>query len=403
MKTERLYYQDAYAAEFAAAVVERRTDQGRVAVALDQTAFYPTGGGQPYDTGTLNGVAVTDVAVESDAVWHTLAGVAAESDAFAIGSQVRGAVDWARRFDHMQQHTGQHVLSEAFIKTLDARTVAFHLGDAVCTIDLDRAGLDGTALAQAEAAANAVIDAALPVCARFVTDAELAALPLRKAPTVEGPIRIVEVQGYDWSACGGTHVANTAQIGLIKIVGSERRGAELRISFLCGGRARRDYARVQSLVEALAGRFSAGQDELPAAVDRLAEEARVTRKELAVLESDWAVSAAAALWAAALPDAAGRRVIVQAVEYGVERARKVVAALRALPGAVVLIGVRGERPQLLFGRADDVALNMGDLLKTAAAVGGGRGGGRPEYAQGGAPTEAGMLVALDAARERLNE
>jgi alanyl-tRNA synthetase len=402
MKTERLYYQDAYMAEFTAEVVDRRVDNGRVAVALDRTAFYPTGGGQPYDVGTLNDVSVTDVMVDDGVVWHVIDGD------LSAGARVRGAVDWVRRLDHMQQHTGQHVLSEAFIKTLDAHTVAFHLGDtghsgaAACTIDLDRADLDAAALALAEAAANAVVDAALPVCARFVADAELATLPLRKAPSVEGPIRIVEVQGYDWSACGGTHVANTAQIGLIKIVGSERRGTELRITFLCGGRARRGYARVQGLIESWVGRFSVGQDELPAAVDRLSEEARAVRKELTALENDWATSTAAALWAAAAPDGAGRRVVVQAVDYGVERAKKLVAALRTLPGAVAIIGVRGERPQLLFGRADDVAVNMGDLLKTAAAAGGGRGGGRPEYAQGGAPTEAGMLAALDAARARLS-
>ena len=245
VSTERLYIQDPYLREFTAHVVGRQVSGGKPAVALDRTAFYPTGGGQPNDRGTLDGVPVLDVIVEDGIVWHVLA-------AELPGDEVRGILDWSRRFDHMQQHTGQHILSQAFVVTCDAETVAFHMGADASTIDLGRADLGPDALAAAEAAANAVIDAAYPVTATFVTQDELAQLPLRKPPKVTEAIRVVQVAGFDWSACGGTHVANSSQVGLVKIAGVERRGAELRVTFLCGGRARADYARLQALASGLA-------------------------------------------------------------------------------------------------------------------------------------------------------
>ena len=297
----------------------------------------------------------------------------------------------------MQQHTGQHILSQAFVVTCDAETIAFHMGVDTSTIDLGRADLRSDALAAAEAAANAVIDAVLPVTATFVTQEELAQLPLRKPPKVTESIRVVQVAGFDWSACGGTHVANSSQVGLVKIVGVERRGGELRVTFLCGGRARADYARLQALGSGLAVRFTCAQDEVPAAVERLSAENRTIRKDLADLEAQW-VEATAATWWSAAPTKGEQRVIARAVDVPVERAKKLAQALRVCSGAIVMLGVLGERPQLLFTRADDVSLNMGDLLRTAATAGGGRGGGRPDWAQGGVPSNEALNVALDAAR-----
>jgi alanyl-tRNA synthetase len=276
-KTECLYYQDAYLRRFSGRIVARQLLDGKPAVALDRTAFYPTGGGQPNDTGILAGVEVLDVVAADGLIWHVVG-----ND--ILVEEVEGEIAWARRYDHMQQHTGQHVLSQAFIQVCGAETVAFHLGTSSSTIDLDRTDLGAGLIAAAEAAANAVVDDALPVTAEFVSEAQLSQIPLRKPPKVTEDVRVVQVAGFDWSACGGTHLMNTAQIGLIKIVGTERRSAELRVSFLCGGRARADYARLQLLAGELASRFSVGQDEVPAAVDRLSNEHRAARKELADLE-----------------------------------------------------------------------------------------------------------------------
>jgi len=394
VSTERLYIQDPYLREFTAHVVGRQVVGGRPAVALDRTAFYPTGGGQPNDLGTLDGMRVVDVIVEDGVVWHFC-------EAELPGDEVRGILDWSRRFDHMQQHTGQHILSQAFVVTCDAETVAFHMGADASTIDLGRAAVGGPdALAAAEAAANAVIDAALPVTATFVTQEELAQLPLRKPPKVTEAIRVVQLAGFDWSACGGTHVANSAQVGLVKIVGVERRGGELRVTFLCGGRARADYARLQALTSGLAMRFTCAQDEVPGAVERLSTESRAMRKDLADLEAQWIEATAAVWWSEAAPKGE-QRVIARAVDVPVERAKKLAQALRVRSGAIVMLGVLGERPQLLFTRADDVSLNMGDLLRAAAAAGGGRGGGRPDWAQGGVPSNEALDVVLDAVRARV--
>ncbi|MCX7670919.1 MAG: alanyl-tRNA editing protein [Anaerolineae bacterium] len=393
MNTERLYYQDAYCREFTARVMAQREVNGRPAVALDRTAFYPTGGGQPHDTGTLNGVPVTDVFAEDGAVWHVLEGDLPDGE-------VAGVLDWARRFDHMQQHTGQHVLSQAFVVCCHAETVAFHLGAAASTIDLNRTDLDADALAAVEAMANAVIDDARPVTATFVTPEELARLPLRKPPKVNEAIRIVQVAGFDWSACGGTHVADSAQIGLIKIVGTERRGSELRVSFLCGRRARADYGRLQALASGLAARFTCSQNEVPAAVERLIREQQGTRKALEELEAQWADATAAAWWAESTPGV-GYRIIARALDAPLERVKALAQALRARPGTVALLAARGERPQLLFTRSDDLALHMGELMRAAAAAAGGRGGGRPDWAQGGTPTNDGLATALAAATNAL--
>jgi len=389
-ETERLYYVDPYMDQFTAHVVARRSEKGRQAVALDRTAFYPTGGGQPNDMGELGGVAVLDVLTDDGLIWHTLADEAPEGETL-------GVIDWPRRFDHMQQHTGQHVLSQAFIKTCGAETVAFHLGATASTIDLDRAELTGEEIAGAEAEANAVVDAALPVTATFVESAELAQLPLRRPPKVAGQVRIVQVKGFDWSACGGTHVASTAEIGLIKIAGLERRGSELRVTFLCGRRARADYSRLQGLATGLASRFNVGQDEALAAVDRLAAEQRVLRKTVEELEAAWATAEAETLWMSA--EQAGEwRLVTRIYACPAERAKLIAQALRARPGAVVMLGVAGARPQLIFTRADDVPLDMGSLLRGALAAVNGKGGGRPDWAQGGAPNDAALEAALVAAR-----
>jgi alanyl-tRNA synthetase len=385
-ETERLYYADPYLRSFTARITGVRREGERAAVALDRTAFYPTGGGQPNDMGVLSGRQVLDVAADDGLVWHLL-------DAELADDVVEGALDWDRRFDHMQQHTGQHILSQAFVRACHAETVAFHLGATSSTIDLGRTDLAPADVARAESEANAVIDAALPVSAGFVDDAGLDALPLRKPPKVTGKIRVVQVAGYDWSACGGTHVANTAEVGLIKVTAIERRGPELRVTFLCGRRARRDYARLSELAAGLAARFTVAQDDVPAAVERLAAEQRALRSELADLESAWVASTANALWASAAL-AGERRVVAHVLEAPVDRAKLVAQALRSRPGAVVLLGIRGERAQLVFTRADDVALDASALLRAALTEVGGKGGGRPDWAQGGAPDGAALEVAV---------
>ncbi len=281
MITECLYFVDAYLTRFSARVVARAERGGRPAVALDQSAFYPEGGGQPHDAGALNDVPVRDVQVEDGVVWHML-------EHPLEGDAVEGAIDWPRRFDHMQQHHGQHLLSAAFERLYGLRTISFHLGGASSTIDLAGAALTADQATAAEELANQVIWEDRPVLARFVTAEELAALPLRKPPAVEGAIRVVSVPDFDHSACGGTHPRATGGVGLLHIRRWERRassssgqgGSAVRVEFLCGGRALRDLRWKNAAFGRLAAALSVGAEQVEAATARLREAEERARKRL---------------------------------------------------------------------------------------------------------------------------
>ena len=229
--TERLYYDDAYTTQFEANVTQTRAIDGHTAVALDRSFFYPTSGGQAHDLGTLNGVPVIDVQVDDDGVvWHIL-GRAAK-----LENPVSGEIDWQRRYDHMQQHAGQHLLSQAFFHKLGLETVSVHFGEAFSTLDLDVEEISAEQLTTVEDYANAIVWENRPIYTYFVADADLASIPLRRPPKVTGQIRIVEIEQFDWSACGGTHVQRTGEIGVVALLRTEKIRRQTRVHFLCGGR-----------------------------------------------------------------------------------------------------------------------------------------------------------------------
>lgn len=382
MMTQRLYYRDAYLTTFTARIIERLTHDGRPAVVLDQTAFYPTGGGQPHDTGALNDVPVVNVIERESstdgAIIHVLAAdIAAE--------QVNGALDWTRRFDHMQQHTGQHILSQAFVRAAQAATVGFHLGTDIVTIDLNRADLPADVIEQVEDMANQIVFQDRPVSARFVTAQELDHIPLRKPPKVEHNIRVVQVEGFDWSACGGTHVAHTGQLGLIKIIKVERRGNEARVEFQCGQRALADYRRKNDIMNRVAADLSVGYWELDKAIARLQAEMRDARRKLAEAEGKLMLAETVELIAAARavgPFAVAARAWA---DRDVNALRLVAKKLIEQPRIVALLGSAGsERSALVFARSADVAVDVSVWLRRAIQQLGGKGGGQPDMAQGGA-------------------
>jgi alanyl-tRNA synthetase len=394
MPTERLYYDAPFLLSFQARVLERCEIDGRPAVILDRTAFYPTSGGQPHDLGTLNDVLVVDVRESADQVVHLV-------EETIGGEIVHGKVDGERRFDHMQQHTGQHILSQAFIEFYDAETVGFHLSEEYSSIDVDRTGFSQQDLYQVEERVNEIVFADLPVIARFVSLEELSELPLRKPPTEHDRIRIVEVAGFDWSACGGTHCQRTGQVGSLRITHFERRGTDTRVTFLCGWRAVHDARwKHQALVD-MAGPLSVGLPDLPVTVARLVEAEETARKGLArarkallhyeardLYQQAEAIGPARAVWAV-LPD------------HSPDEARLLAREIAAIPGGVALLGVTGETGRLFFARSDDLPWDMGHLVREAAAVIGGRGGGRPHEAQGGGPEAGRLEEALRHALEHL--
>lgn len=394
MPAERLYYDDPFLWSFSARVTGRKAVAGRPAVALDRTAFYPTSGGQPHDLGTISGVPVLEVLEEDGEIWHVLS-------ADLPGDEVTGQVDGERRFDHMQQHTGQHILSQAFLELCGAHTVAFHLGAADSTIDLDRVDLSREQLHAVEERVNAVIFQDRPVIARFVSPEELARLPLRKPPRGYRQVRVVEVEGYDWSPCGGTHCTRSGQVGLLRILRADRQGSETRITFVCGWRAVRDARWKHEVLNRMAAALSVGIPDLPEAVSRLAASVEELRRALAQAHRQLLQAEAADLHRRGEPLGDARLVVAQWADRPWEEVRALARAIAALPGGVALLGVSGETARLCFARAEGLPWDMAALVREAAQRLGGRGGGRPDDAQGGGPEAGKLEEALALAAERL--
>jgi alanyl-tRNA synthetase len=392
--TTRLYYTDPIRLEFDARVQRCEpappSHAGAFAVWLSESAFYPTTGGQPFDTGRLGDARVVDVFEdEAGDVVHVV------DRRLEPGTQVEGVVDAARRFDHRQQHSGQHVLSAAFVRTAKVATVSFHLGSTVSTIDLARE-VTPAEIAAAEDAANAVVQAHRPVTIRFVSGDEAAALPLRQEPKRGGELRLVDIAEWDLSACGGTHVSHTGEIGSIAVRGWERFKGGSRLEFVCGGRTLTAFRELRDSVTAASRLLSVLPPELASAIGRLQEEARDLRRVQRDLQTELAGFRASALAASAETIGAQRAVV--AVVPGADGTvlKAVAVAIVAAPGLAAVL-VNDARPALaVIARSSDVALDASALFRTLADRFGGKGGGRPDLAQGGgldAPADAILAAA----------
>lgn len=385
--TERLYYHDAYTMTFNAAVTEQTTHNNQPALVLNQSYFYPSSGGQPHDTGTINGLKVIEVVVrdEDAALLHILENSPVP---FTVGQSVTAAVDWQRRFDHMQQHTGQHILTQAFIQTANAKTVSFHLRPESVTIDLDTNALTDNQLQAAEDLANGVIQDDKIVTAVIRQADEQEDVRMRKLPKhiVTDGLRVVEIEGFDKTACGGTHVGRTGEIGLLKIVKTEKRGEKTRLEFRCGGRALSDYGDKHRVVSAMAAEMNCRFPEVPDLVNKLRDELKTTQTALKELREKLVEYEAERL----LKEASCRNgyALICASFDGRDAGELRMLASRLTAGekVVVLLGTAGEKAQLIFARSADLTFNMGALLKEAVSQLGGRGGGQPSFAQGGGVT-----------------
>lgn len=395
MSTKRLYYRDANLCEFTARTQAQQHTERGPAVCLDQTAFYPSSGGQPHDTGTLDGAPVLDVwEAEDGSVWHLL-------ERPLQTEEVKGEIDWSRRFDHMQQHTGQHLLSAAFVNLLDAQTVGFHLGNDAATIDLDKAGLTWDQAFQAEDQVNGEIWQDRPVGVHFINPEEVWKFPLRKPPQVSGTIRVIWIEGYDASACGGTHVKRTGEVGVVKITRLENYKGGTRVTFLCGERALRDYRRAQKVLLGASAELSVGQDKLHEAIIRLQGELKGARKALNNTRGELMEYQAERLWDST-PEVNGMRsILAHWRERSFAEARMFASLLRQRPQTLLMLAVsEDDSLRLVCARSDDLAgLDAAAILQSAADTLGGRGGGSPTMAQGGAPLHPheAVLAALEEA------
>jgi alanyl-tRNA synthetase len=382
--TERLYYTDPYATDFDATVLRVEPRDGRRAAVLDRTAFYPTSGGQPFDTGTLGDARVLEVVDADDGeVLHVVEGEVA-------AGPVRGRIDWPRRFEHMQQHTGQHVLSAAFDHLCGARTESFHLGAASATIDLSRE-VSPAEIQRAEDEANRIVWEDHPVTIRFVDEAEAAALPLRKEPARAGTLRLIEIAGFDLSACGGTHVARTGAIGIVAIAGWERFRGGTRVEFVCGGRALRSHRAMRDIVTGSIRLISVLPGELPDGIERLQAEGKDARRRIKDLQDRLARFEASAL-AERAEEGNGVRLVVAALDgWDPNGLKTIAAAVVERPGHVAALFGLPAPSAVVIARSPDVATDCAATLKALTAKFGGKGGGRPDLAQGGglaAPADA---------------
>jgi alanyl-tRNA synthetase len=389
--TERLYYADAYRARFDARVVAREDDGRRVW--LDRTAFYPTSGGQPHDLGTLAGVAVHDVIDEDDRIAHVLdAPIALQP-----GAEVSGEIDWPRRYDHMQQHTGQHLLSAVLEELFGHATVSVHFGRDSATLDLDTPALAPERLREAEARANAVVCENRPVTVAF--EDAVTATGLRKATGRTGTIRIVTIADLDRSACGGTHVRATGEIGPILLRGVEKVRGASRVEFVCGlravRRARADYDALSSLARAQ----SCSVDEVPAVVAAQLERAREDAAALRRAGEELGAFRARAMFDRAAPDARGRRLVVERRERGaLDDLKPLAQAVASIPGAV-LVAASADPAVVLLATGEDTGIDAGATLRAAVTAAGGRGGGTPRLAQGSLPSREALETALESIRQ----
>jgi alanyl-tRNA synthetase len=381
--TDRLYYTDAYLHQFTARVT-RRADDGR-RLYLDRSAFYPTSGGQPHDLGTIGGVAVVDVVDEGEEVAHlTTAAVAAD--------EVLCDVDWARRLDFMQQHTGQHLISAVFADRFGFQTVSVHFGDNLSTLDLDTASVAPQQIRDAEAHANTLIAEARSVTISFEDAAEAAGL--RKAPDRSGLLRIASIDGVDRSACGGTHVRSTAEIGVLLLRRQERVRKATRLEFTCGARAARraraDFEALSTMAQAL----STAVDEIPALVALQLQQLKDAEHARRRLDGEVAAYRARECHAATSPDATGVRRYVTVIDSGaLDDWRSFALAMSTLPRVLCAIGVRATR-NVLVTASDDSGADAGAMVKAVTASHGGRGGGSPRLAQAAFPDDDSFARAL---------
>jgi alanyl-tRNA synthetase len=373
----RLYYTDAYRTDFTANVVSCEPAGTGYAVVLDDTAFYPTSGGQPYDTGTLNGMAVTDVVDQEDG---TIAHMTERP--LVVGAPVEGWIDWGRRFDHMQQHTGQHILSAAFDRLHQARTESFHLGAEHATIDLSRV-VAPAEIAAAEDEANRIVWEDRPVHVRFVTPEEAAALPLRKDPARSGPLRLIDVEDYDLSACGGTHVARTGGIGIIAVSAWEKFRAGTRVEFRCGRRALERFRYWRDALAASQRLLSVAPHEMPAALARAQADSKAAGRQMRQLQEQLAAHEATALVARGTPAAAGT-VVVEAIDgWDAAGLKALASAATTTPNVVVALFGTTTPAVVVVARSAGVPVDAAGVVTSLVGTFGGRGGGKPDLAQAG--------------------
>ncbi|MFN3265256.1 MAG: alanyl-tRNA editing protein [Deinococcales bacterium] len=377
--THKLYRQDAYLQEFTSCVLEVQQNLVR----LESTAFYPSAGGQAFDTGTLGGVRVLEVQEKNGVIWHTIDGT------LDVGQVVQGKLDWARRFDHMQQHTGEHLLGQAFFRQ-SHHVIAVNMEHAVCTLDLAQS-IDWESAMQAEADANAAIWASLPIRCYEILESNINQIPLRRTPQVTGMIRVVQIGEYDYSACGGTHTRFSSEVGMLKIFKLERiKSGATRVYFNCGARLLADYRIKHDLVSYLGRHFSTSLEQVPSRTFALLEEFGNVKKILAAKQAQLAQYLAASFQTG---------VVMHELEHA-SMLSEVAKICAQRPNLIALLAAKdAEKALLAVACGTGISLGATELLKIGLPFIDGKGGGNANIAQGSGTNPQMLALALEAMRD----
>lgn len=400
---KRLYYKDPYLKEFKGKILEKVRIDGKPAIVLDNTCFYPTSGGQPNDLGYIQNMPIVDVIEDKEKIIHILKeGIEEKCEDTIIGK-----IDWKRRFDHMQQHSGQHILSAAFEKLWDADTVSFNLGDEICSIDIMKDNITSEEIKKVEELANDIVLKNMPIEVYFVEREKVGKLNLRKLPLQKGKIRIVEVKDFDVCACCGTHCRTTGEIGLIKILKWENRGAKIRIDFLCGKRSLKDYFWKNELIRNISNKLTIKDSELGEVVERMLEEKKDTRKKLREYKEKLQAHEANKLINESILDDNGVKIMKKVFEQKCfQEVRELVQKSINLDDSIVIfagIKNKGEGAKILFACSKTLKYDINKLIREAGKFIEGRGGGAPNFAQAGGKNVEGIENALNFALEHFQE
>jgi alanyl-tRNA synthetase len=391
--TRRLYFDDPYRIEFEAKVIERLSHEDKQVLVLDQTCFYPESGGQPFDTGTLDGVPVLQVLESNGNILHVV-------EKEIAGESVRGKIDWETRFDFMQQHAGQHILSQSLFELFNAETLSFHLGQEISTVEIDMRNISEEEAETAEKRSNEVVFEDREIKTYFVSDDEVRGIPLRKPPQKEGRIRVVEVSGFDYSACGGTHPRRTGEVGLIKILKWDKIRNNIRLEFICGGRSLRDYAQKNKILRQVALRFTVSEQEVPASIEKLSTDFKEQKKKIKKMRENMS-----RYEAQEMIQAAEGRIFKKIFEdRPVDEIKHL--ALNIINGGpfVVLFGIKLEsRGFLLLACSESLGLDIRELIPIVSPIVEGRGGGSPSLIEIFTQRNEGIEEALDRACEHISK
>ncbi|CAN7578359.1 alanyl-tRNA editing protein [Rossellomorea sp. LjRoot5] len=394
--TVKQYYQDAYIKTFHTSIQDQQQDDLGWYVVLEQTSFYPTGGGQPHDTGTLKDKRVINVEEVNGEIRHYI------KEPFEdISGVVEGQIDWERRFDHMQQHAGQHILSAAFAETLQYETISFHLGKEVLTIDLDVSDITESDALQAEELANRMIREARPIETKWVTEAELYDYPLRKQPTVTGEIRLVIIPDFDYNGCGGTHPRSTSEVGAIKILDWEKHKGHIRLQFVCGERVLYQMHRKHGILKELTSVLQSPEENMVSTAEQLISKQKEQEKALEGLKEVLLTYEAEGLPGVQKD---GYMLIQRAYnDRPIQELQKIAQhVISKLEDAIVLLVVHNDQKlQLVTAKGSLPTINLREVTQKVFPLINGKGGGKESFVQGGGEAVMSKEELLEALTKQL--